>query len=146
MDQNLETFSLLWLDAAVRTSKENKKAQEKLRAIINHLEVFETIDECKKYIRRCSESDRIVLIVSGGLGREIVPQVTKYTQVDCIYVYCMDKKKNKEWASQHAKVRKTSFIHSCIFWRSFLLGEICRKQPQNSGRRNQIRPSYDRQS
>jgi hypothetical protein len=40
-DDNLETFSLLWLDAQVNTTKDNRQAQEKLRQIINHLKTFD---------------------------------------------------------------------------------------------------------
>ncbi|CAF1539434.1 unnamed protein product, partial [Rotaria sordida] len=101
---NLEIFSLIWLDASVNTSKENIKAQSDLRAIINYLKTFDNVVKCEKYIRKCDESDRIMLIVSGGLGREIVPRIYKFRQVSSIYVYCMNKKKNKEWAGQYPKI------------------------------------------
>src|ERR1700722_4333463 len=89
---NLETFSLVWLDASVNGSKENIEAQQRLRTSINHLKTFENSDQCEKYIRSVSKDDRIVLIVSGQLGREIVPRIHKLRQVFSIYVYCMDKK------------------------------------------------------
>ncbi|CAF3589996.1 unnamed protein product [Rotaria sp. Silwood1] len=108
MSDNLETFSLIWLDASVNTSKENIEAQADLRTIINYLKTFDNVSKCEKYIRKCDESDRIVLIVSGGLGREIVPRIYKLRQVSVIYVYCMDKKKNKEWAKQYSKIKLIS--------------------------------------
>jgi hypothetical protein len=71
--ENLETFSLFWLDSTVNNSVENQNAQVQLRSIINHLKTFEKVDECKNYIsERVSTEDRVVLIVSGRLGREVV--------------------------------------------------------------------------
>ncbi|CAF3116856.1 unnamed protein product [Rotaria sp. Silwood2] len=105
-DDNLETFSLIWLDAVVKTAKENIGAQSDLRAIINYLKVFNNVEKCEKFIRKCHDADRVVLIVSGGLGQQIVPRIYKLQQVRAIYVYCMDKKKNKKWASQYTKVKK----------------------------------------
>ncbi|CAF3885715.1 unnamed protein product [Rotaria sp. Silwood1] len=45
MSENLESFSLLWLDRSVNVSQENIAAQPKLRAIINHLKTFENAEE-----------------------------------------------------------------------------------------------------
>ncbi|CAF4473144.1 unnamed protein product, partial [Rotaria sp. Silwood2] len=104
-DDNIETFSLIWLDAAVNTAKENVRAQSELRGIINYLKVFENVEKCEKYIRKSHESDRIVVIVSGGLGQEIVPRIYKLRQVCAIYVYCMNKNKNKKWASEYSKIK-----------------------------------------
>jgi hypothetical protein len=49
--QNLETYSLIWVDAAVNSSKENVLAQQQLRTSINHLLIFEDDNECEEYIR-----------------------------------------------------------------------------------------------
>ena len=38
--ENLETFSLLWLDAEVNESSENVAAQQQLRTSINYLKTF----------------------------------------------------------------------------------------------------------
>ncbi|CAF1459124.1 unnamed protein product [Adineta steineri] len=45
------------------------------------------------------------MVVSGRLGREIVPLIQKVRQVISIYVYCMDEKGNKEWSRKFAKVK-----------------------------------------
>ncbi|CAF5071208.1 unnamed protein product, partial [Rotaria sp. Silwood1] len=45
------------------------------------------------------------MIVSGQLGQEIVPSIHKLQQVVSIYVYCMNKKKNEQWARTFAKVK-----------------------------------------
>ncbi len=103
-DENLETYCLIWLDAAVNSSKENIAAQKQLRASINHLLPFENDQQCLQYIHSLPKDDRTVLIVSGRLGRIVVPQIVQFRQIISIYVYCMDKKANEQWASQFSKV------------------------------------------
>lgn len=122
-DENLETYSLLWLDAAVNKSKENIEAQTKLRASINHLLTFEDEQGCLDYINTLSTDDRTVLIVSGRSGRSIVPNIVKFRQVISIYVYCMDKKGNEEWSSEFSKVRVLSF--QVLKQSVIVLGESC---------------------
>ncbi|CAF4962111.1 unnamed protein product, partial [Rotaria sp. Silwood1] len=45
------------------------------------------------------------MIVSGQLGREIIPSIHELQQVISIYVYCIDKKGHEQWARNFAKVK-----------------------------------------
>ncbi|CAF1071152.1 unnamed protein product [Rotaria sordida] len=45
------------------------------------------------------------MIVSGQLGKEIVPSIHNLRQVMSIYVYCMNKAINEQWASRFVKVK-----------------------------------------
>jgi hypothetical protein len=104
-DQNFETYCLIWLDASVNESQENIQAQQQLRTSINHLITFEDDQPCLQYIRCVPKDDRIILIVSGKLGRIIVPKIVQYRQIASIYVYCMNKEANEQWAKSFSKVR-----------------------------------------
>jgi hypothetical protein len=103
-DTNFETIYLIWLDAYVNQSKENLEIQQQFRSIIHHLEIFESVHDCEQYIQQTSKTDRFFLIVSGRLGQEIVPRIHQYRQILSIYVYCMNKKHNEEWAKHFSKV------------------------------------------
>ncbi|CAF1396320.1 unnamed protein product [Adineta steineri] len=103
-DKCLEIFSLIWLDENVNV-KETRGTEQKLRSIINHIKKFQDVKQCQQYIEQRSKKDRIVMIVSGRLGREIVPSIYKLRQIISIYVYCMDKKSNEQWAYKFAKVK-----------------------------------------
>ncbi len=105
-DNNLETFSLCWLDEQVNTTEDNRETQEKLREIINHLKTFDDQNECHQYIQSLSQQDRLILIISGRCGRQLVPQIHQLRQLISIYVYCMDKKGNEQWAKDFNKVFK----------------------------------------
>ena len=102
---NLETFFLVWVDSTVNDSEDNRQTQERLRAIINHLQTFADSADCEKYIRSVSRDDRIVIIVSGHSGRLLVPRIHTLPQVCSIYVYCMDRKINEKWTKSYTKVR-----------------------------------------
>ena len=116
---NLETFGLLWLDAEVYTSEENRAAQKQIRASINHVTTFEETNHCVQYICSVDPHDRLVLIVSGRLGQEIAPRIHQLRQLSSIYVYCFDKERHEKWARDFAKVRVLLLmllIFDCFFF------------------------------
>jgi hypothetical protein len=115
--RNLETFSLVWLDSTINNSQENLNTQRRLRTIINHLLTFEDCTSCEDYIRSVSNHDRIVIIVSGLSGRQLVPRIHHLGQVCSIYVYCMDRKTNEQWTKNFTKVnfKKKQLIKLVFF-------------------------------
>ena len=116
MSAHLELFTLVWLDAS-ESVQEDLATQQQLRTIINRLKKFRDVHECRSYIERRSTDDRrLVLVVSGRLGREIVPSIYMLRQVSSIYVYCMDTEANERWACRFAKVRDhESRLMICCF-------------------------------
>ena len=100
---DLETFLLCWLDAGINTD-DNRETQKQLQSIINQLTTFDNISECQQFIESHSAQNRLILIVSGQFGRQIVPQIHHLRQLSSIYVYCMNKQLNEEWAQQFSKV------------------------------------------
>ena len=91
MDNDLETFSLLWLDDLVGAIGENISAQGKLRTKIGRLKVFKDPTECERYILHVLKGDRIVLIGSGQLSSDIVPKPQNIEQAISIYIYRHDR-------------------------------------------------------
>ncbi|CAF4173882.1 unnamed protein product [Adineta steineri] len=103
-DKCLEIFSLIWLDANINI-KDTRDTEMKLRFIINHIKKFQDVKQCQHYIEQTSQKDRLILIVSGRFGRELVPYIHQLRQVISIYVYCMDKNSNEQWALKFVKVK-----------------------------------------
>ncbi|CAF1160522.1 unnamed protein product [Didymodactylos carnosus] len=101
---NLETFSLIWLDANVHITKDNIDSQVKLREAINFLQIFDEADKCEENIKSIVH-EKVVFIVSGKLGREVVPRLHDLPQLNCIYIYCLDKAGNKQWSDKYSKVK-----------------------------------------
>ncbi|CAF0772384.1 unnamed protein product [Rotaria sordida] len=105
VNENLYKCSVIWLDASANSSQENINAQKQLRTSVNNLLIFEDDKQCLQHIHSMSKNDRIILIVSGRLGRIIVPKIAQLQQIISIYVYCQDKKANEQWAKQFSKVK-----------------------------------------
>ncbi|UJR19896.1 hypothetical protein I4U23_023029 [Adineta vaga] len=103
-DKQVELFCLIWLDSNPNAD-ETLNAEQKLRSIINSVKKFQDVKQCQKYIEECSHKDRLILIVSGQLGRELVPPIHLLRQVTSVYVYCYDTKRNKAWSSAFPKVK-----------------------------------------
>jgi hypothetical protein len=103
--QNLETFSLLWLDENVNLIEENVIAQQKLRTVINQLKTFENYQTCEQYIQQIEDVNSVILIVSGRYGKELIPKIHDLLQLNTIYIYCMNVKLNELWAKDYQKVR-----------------------------------------
>ncbi|CAF4605949.1 unnamed protein product, partial [Didymodactylos carnosus] len=101
--ENLEILSLLWLDTNVNQTQHNLDIQTKLRSAINFLKTFNTIDECEKYIQQTKQA-KITLIVSGDLGQMFVPKVHHLSQLNSIYIYCIDQVKNEQWSKMYSKI------------------------------------------
>ncbi len=72
-DKQLELFCRVWLDAN-ENIMETRNAEQKLSLIINHLKKFQDIEHR-------TQKDRLVLIVSGEMRREIVPFIHTLRQV-----------------------------------------------------------------
>ncbi|CAF1567293.1 unnamed protein product, partial [Rotaria sp. Silwood1] len=103
MNSNLESFTCLWLDQNVNSTQDNLQTQKELRQVINHLRTFDNIDECEQYIRNITK-EKVVLIVSGSLGQQIVSRLHDLPQFSACYVFCQDQKANEQWANKYHKV------------------------------------------
>ncbi len=103
-DSTSKSYSILWLDPSANINEDNQHVQIELRSIINHLKTFEDEDQFEQYIQSIPSHKRLILIVNGRLGKEVVPRIHHIPQVYSIYVYCMDKKRNEQWAKHYSKV------------------------------------------
>ena len=126
---NLESFACLWLDQNVNSTQDNRDTQKELRQVINHLRTFDSSDECERYIGQITQ-EKVVLIVSGSLGRQVIPRLHDLPQFSACYVFCQDEKANKQWANKYHKVKhitRISIISFCLHfegqWSFYRSGE-----------------------
>ena len=102
-ETTLETYSLVWLDAGVGLT-DNLVTKHKLRALINHVEVFQQSDQCAKYIQSLSKHERVVLITNDQLGQQLVPKIHSFRQISSVYVYNTNEHGDKNWSKPFYKV------------------------------------------
>lgn len=107
--RSLEALSLVWIDPNVEND-ENRSVHEKLGTLYTNFKKFASVGDGIDAIENFPTSRRLVLVVSGSFGTEIVPQIHQLEQVSAIYVFCMRFEDHKTWAEQYHKVR-TSIYH-----------------------------------
>ncbi|CAF3409601.1 unnamed protein product [Rotaria socialis] len=101
---NLETFRILWLDALINNN-ENKAAQKQLRTVINHVKTFEDPVDFLHGVRHSTQTDRLVVIVSGRFSHHVIPKIHPLIQVISIYIYCMNKSHYEQHTQSYNKVK-----------------------------------------
>ena len=99
MGDERKAFDIVWLDANVNSTAENRQAQEHLRTMANRLKLFENSHECEKYIRSKSSKRRLLLIVNDPQDRDVIAHVHSLPQVISIYVHGQE-----PWALEFEKV------------------------------------------
>jgi hypothetical protein len=97
--QNLETYSLVWLQSVTFIQPD---VEQQLRSLINRIDKFNEIEECESYIRR-SKDERIMLIANEEFARNIVPRIHNLVQLSSIYIYGVDEK-DDNWTNGYHKV------------------------------------------
>lgn len=107
LDQtNLELLTVIWLDKSGDRTQENRDIQEKLRSIINDVRIFDHRQSCEDFLKdQKNDQEKIILIVSGQLGQEIIETIHPLRQIIFILVFCGDKPKNELWAKNYPKVK-----------------------------------------
>ncbi|CAF1518738.1 unnamed protein product, partial [Rotaria sp. Silwood1] len=101
----IQNFLLIWLDANIDEKKDDfKKSLKYLRHVVASITTFTDADECFKFIDEIKK-EKIFMIVSGALGRQIAPELQVIPQLESIYVFCGNKSYHEEWAKTISKVK-----------------------------------------
>lgn len=101
---NLELFSLIWLDSNL-TILDDPKINERLRLIINHLRKFTEIKQCREYTEQRSQHDRLIILLNGSQYHDVLPNIHHFPQVSAVYIYSIDQSSRQQLLEQFSKVR-----------------------------------------
>jgi len=104
-DHQVEEYVLMWSDPTVNSTEEIRKAQQSLSKNFSQLNTYESVDKCENAIRKLSTTSRVILIISGTFGKELVPRIHDLHQILTIYVFCFQRDKYIEWAKDYNKVK-----------------------------------------
>ena len=101
----LQNFLLVWLDVNLNESKADfKNSLERLRNIVTSIITFQDVKECINFLNEISQ-EKVFIIVSGSLGRQVVPDFENMPQVQSIYIFCGNKAIHEEWTTKMPKVK-----------------------------------------
>ena len=101
----LQNFLLVWLDANLDESKVDfEKSLERLQNVVASIRTFKDVKQCIKFLNEISE-EKVFIIVSGSLDRQVVLDFENMPQVQSVYIFCGNKAIHEEWASKMPKVK-----------------------------------------
>ena len=101
----VQNYLLVWLDANATTPNEDSQhTLEQLRTTVNDVNTFCEPEQCLTFLQDI-QLEKVFLIVSGSLGRDLVPRIHPMTQVDAIFIFCGDKTRHEEWVKKWPKVK-----------------------------------------
>ena len=96
---------LIWLDSKI--DEANTDCQNTiihLRQVINAISIFTNIDDCVQFLEKI-QYDKICMIVSGSLGKHIIPCVHSMLQIESIFIFCCNTQTNEQWVQDWPKIK-----------------------------------------
>ena len=101
----VQNYQLVWVEANVSSSNEDyQQTLENLRSNVNSVTVFAEPEESVTFLQGI-HVEKVFLVVSGYLGRDLVPRIHAMTQIDAIYIFCGETNLHKEWVKKWPKVK-----------------------------------------
>ncbi|CAF1299652.1 unnamed protein product [Adineta steineri] len=103
--QRMQNVLLIWLDNNINENNADcSNTIKQLKRIVNNINTFTDGDQCVEFIQTIT-NNKVCMIVSGSLGRHIVPRVHDMSQVDTIFIFCNNREWHKQWAKEWPKIK-----------------------------------------
>lgn len=107
--ETIETsYIVVWCDATIgadSNANDDKNTLMQLARIVNKkrqlIHIFNDLNSCRDFIKN---AHNICLIVSGSMGRDLIPLIHDWNQIHSIFIFCMQKAKYEIWAQQYKKI------------------------------------------
>ena len=103
--KTFQNVLLIWSDANI--DKENtdcRNAIAHFRHIINNINTYTNGNECIEFVKSV-DKEKICLVISGALGKQIVSRVHNMIQVNTIIIFCHNVKYHEQWTKQWSKIK-----------------------------------------
>ena len=99
-------MSVAWCDTSTeQLGVEKRHTLSHLRLIDEQVTTFIDVDGCLRYMDELDEMKQLVLILSGSLGKSLVPRVCHRDEIRSIYIFCRRLNEHGNWAKQFPKVK-----------------------------------------
>lgn len=89
----------IWLDNSIDNidNRDCHNTITKLRQVVNTIYTFTHPTHCINFINH-TKNENIILITSCTLGQSITPLLDHISQLEAIYIFCLNKFKHKQWS------------------------------------------------
>ncbi|CAF0756407.1 unnamed protein product [Adineta steineri] len=103
--QRMQNVLLIWLDNNINDNNADcSNTIKQLKRVVNNVNTFTGGEQCVQFIQTIT-NNKVCMIVSGSLGKSIVPHVHHMSQVDTIFVFCSNREWHKQWAKEWHKIK-----------------------------------------
>ena len=102
--KRFDDVTLIWLDRSIAPTEDNYYSMKQLCNLFNNIRTFSRTDEFINYLNDGLD-EKIILVVSGSLGEEIIPKIHSFHLIDSIYIFCLNKIKHQLWAKDYSKIQ-----------------------------------------
>ncbi|CAF1146240.1 unnamed protein product [Adineta steineri] len=103
--QRMQNVLLIWLDNNIDDDNVDfSNTINQLKCVVNNVNTFTDGDRCVEFIQTITNNE-VCIIISGSLGKHIVPHVHDMSQVDTIFIFCNSQECHKQWAKQWPKIK-----------------------------------------
>ena len=102
----LQDYRLVWVDGNFSESDADcQNTLQQLRTVVNDVQVFTESNACVDFVNDVIE-EKVFVIASGALGKDLVPQIHALPQVDTVYIFCGNRERHKPWTEEWSKVKE----------------------------------------
>ncbi|CAF3769316.1 unnamed protein product [Adineta steineri] len=113
--QQIQNVLLIWLDSNIdETNDDCQSTITKLRRVVNDINTYTNSDQCLEFIQTVINK-KVCMVISGSLGQHIVPRVHNMSQIDSIFIFCVNRQYHEQWAKGWSKIKGvlTDITHVC---------------------------------
>ncbi|CAF0909322.1 unnamed protein product [Adineta steineri] len=103
--QRVQNFLLIWLDNNINNNNADcNNTIKQLKRVVNNVNTFTDCNQCIEFIQTITKN-KICMVVSGSLGKYIMPHIHDMYQVDTIFIFSRHRRWRKRWAKQWSKIK-----------------------------------------
>jgi tetratricopeptide (TPR) repeat protein len=100
----VENFLVVWLDQSVGKIKDSQTSKKQLQQIANAVKIFVDPNECQAFMSTIKD-EKIYVIFSGLVEENVVSNIHDSKQLESIYVFSPNEKKEQSWFSEYPEIR-----------------------------------------
>jgi len=103
--QMVQNIRLIWCHGDIDdNSADYRNTISHLRRAVNTINTFSDGVQCFQFLETI-DNEKVCMIISGSLGKLIVPCIHNMSQVDSIFLFCDDKKYHEQWVTEWFKIK-----------------------------------------
>ncbi|CAF0725280.1 unnamed protein product [Adineta steineri] len=103
--RRMQNVFLIWLDNNIDENNACcSNTIKQLKRVVNNVNTFTDSEECVEFIQTIN-NNKVCMIVSDSLKKQILPHVHNMSQVDTIFIFSSNQEWYKPWAKEWRKIK-----------------------------------------